>query len=132
MQFVHSGHCARVGWEGGELASAAVSNALASPRDRATAHCGHDAHGWARIRTGTAKAPIGEPMRALLTLVGVTGFEPATSSSRTTRATKLRHTPRLSSCATDAIGSDTKPYMPRGVGANRRGTVVADALAARS
>ncbi|GAA1344228.1 hypothetical protein GCM10009611_19050 [Arthrobacter roseus] len=27
------------------------------------------------------------------TLVGVTGFEPATSSSRTTRATKLRHTP---------------------------------------
>ena len=32
--------------------------------------------------------------------VGVTGFEPAASSSRTTRATKLRHTPwcqRLSS-----------------------------------
>jgi hypothetical protein len=27
-------------------------------------------------------------------LVGVTGFEPAASSSRTTRATKLRHTPR--------------------------------------
>ena len=27
------------------------------------------------------------------TLVGVTGFEPATSSSRTKRATKLRHTP---------------------------------------
>jgi site-specific DNA recombinase len=26
-------------------------------------------------------------------LVGVTGFEPAASSSRTTRATKLRHTP---------------------------------------
>jgi hypothetical protein len=26
-------------------------------------------------------------------VVGVTGFEPATSSSRTTRATKLRHTP---------------------------------------
>jgi hypothetical protein len=25
--------------------------------------------------------------------VGVTGFEPATSSSRTKRATKLRHTP---------------------------------------
>ena len=29
-----------------------------------------------------------------LPLVGVTGFEPATSSSRTTRATKLRHTPK--------------------------------------
>src|SRR4051794_27458046 len=27
-------------------------------------------------------------------MVGVTGFEPATSSSRTKRATKLRHTPR--------------------------------------
>lgn len=26
-------------------------------------------------------------------MVGVTGFEPATSSSRTTRATKLRYTP---------------------------------------
>ena len=26
-------------------------------------------------------------------MVGVTGFEPAASSSRTTRATKLRHTP---------------------------------------
>src|SRR5699024_10521184 len=29
-------------------------------------------------------------------VVGVTGFEPATSSSRTTRATKLRHTPEHS------------------------------------
>src|SRR6187402_759499 len=28
-----------------------------------------------------------------LSAVGVTGFEPAASSSRTTRATKLRHTP---------------------------------------
>lgn len=28
-------------------------------------------------------------------LVGVTGFEPAASSSRTKRATKLRHTPSL-------------------------------------
>ena len=27
-------------------------------------------------------------------MVGVTGFEPATSSSRTKRATKLRHTPK--------------------------------------
>ena len=30
-----------------------------------------------------------------LTMVGVTGFEPATSSSRTKRATKLRHTPDM-------------------------------------
>ena len=31
-----------------------------------------------------------------VSFVGVTGFEPATSSSRTKRATKLRHTPRNS------------------------------------
>ena len=29
-------------------------------------------------------------------MVGVTGFEPATSSSRTKRATKLRYTPKIS------------------------------------
>ncbi len=29
-------------------------------------------------------------------MVGVTGFEPAASSSRTTRATKLRYTPMFS------------------------------------
>ena len=29
-------------------------------------------------------------------VVGVTGYEPATSSSRTKRATKLRHTPKNS------------------------------------
>ena len=33
------------------------------------------------------------PSQSGFPLVGVTGFEPATSSSRTTRATKLRHTP---------------------------------------
>jgi hypothetical protein len=33
--------------------------------------------------------------RSLSVCVGVTGFEPAASSSRTTRATKLRHTPLL-------------------------------------
>ena len=31
-------------------------------------------------------------------MVGVTGFEPAASSSRTTRATKLRHTPLFPLC----------------------------------
>ena len=34
---------------------------------------------------------MGEP--ALYIFVGVAGFEPTTSSSRTKRATKLRHTP---------------------------------------
>jgi hypothetical protein len=35
----------------------------------------------------------GDMASALYRSVGVTGFEPATSSSRTKRATKLRHTP---------------------------------------
>jgi hypothetical protein len=35
----------------------------------------------------------GDTASHLLQRVGVTGFEPATSSSRTKRATKLRHTP---------------------------------------
>ena len=41
--------------------------------------------------------PLVENLNMTLTghfAVGVTGFEPATSSSRTKRATKLRHTPR--------------------------------------
>ena len=40
-------------------------------------------------------APTGNviPGQSGFPLVGVTGFEPATSSSRTMRATKLRHTP---------------------------------------
>src|SRR3712207_689184 len=38
--------------------------------------------------------PLGETSPDLVFhLVGVTGFEPTTSSSRTKRATKLRHTP---------------------------------------
>ncbi len=36
-----------------------------------------------------------------LTWVGVAGFEPTTSSSRTKRATKLRHTPRPSQSLPD-------------------------------
>lgn len=39
--------------------------------------------------------------------VGVTGFEPATSSSRTTRATKLRHTPR---CGHSVPGATPEVY----------------------
>jgi hypothetical protein len=38
-------------------------------------------------------AVIGNVASGLYRSVGVTGFEPATSSSRTKRATKLRHTP---------------------------------------
>src|SRR5680860_899405 len=42
---------------------------------------------------GPGKPPLNLGfLRALI--VGVTGFEPAASSSRTTRATKLRHTPK--------------------------------------
>ena len=35
----------------------------------------------------------GKGLYLLLFTVGVAGFEPTTSSSRTKRATKLRHTP---------------------------------------
>jgi hypothetical protein len=41
---------------------------------------------------GCRYRPVGRRIASIL-MVGVTGFEPATSSSRTTRATKLRHTP---------------------------------------
>jgi hypothetical protein len=39
------------------------------------------------------RGPVRSSRTGPLTCVGVTGFEPATSSSRTKRATKLRHTP---------------------------------------
>ena len=48
-----------------------------------------------RCGTGHRERPQ-TPRRRSLTctnVVGVTGFEPAASSSRTKRATKLRHTP---------------------------------------
>jgi hypothetical protein len=41
-----------------------------------------------------SKALIGIYADQGLTSVGVAGFEPTASSSRTKRATKLRHTPR--------------------------------------
>jgi hypothetical protein len=40
-----------------------------------------------------AKRPLPLDGKRPLTWVGVAGFEPAASSSRTKRATKLRHTP---------------------------------------
>jgi hypothetical protein len=43
--------------------------------------------------------------------VGVTGFEPATSSSRTTRATKLRHTPMVLWTST-SITPSARPLWP--------------------
>ena len=46
----------------------------------------------ARTDAGSSPTIIRVPTHT----VGVTGFEPATSSSRTTRATKLRHTPLAS------------------------------------
>ena len=52
---------------------------------------------WSRSRLPkTKKAPVGVirlGLLLLLEMVGVPGFEPGTSSSRTKRATELRHTP---------------------------------------
>ena len=81
--------------------------ALLGHEDYATtqryAHLAPDAHGkviesWARRRDArlTHEAKGSQTLMAgkrPLTLVGVAGFEPAASSSRTKRAAKLRHTP---------------------------------------
>ena len=47
----------------------------------------------ADTETAPSLLPGREPFSSSQPRVGVTGFEPATSSSRTKRATKLRHTP---------------------------------------
>src|SRR3712207_4262307 len=44
--------------------------------------------------------------------VGVTGFEPATSSSRTKRATKLRHTPMARGLPRAVVESSRRPRQP--------------------
>ena len=45
-------------------------------------------------------------------MVGVTGFEPATSSSRTKRATKLRHTPLASAKASHSLAETlARPHI---------------------
>jgi len=57
-----------------------------------------EAHGILMAIRASKKAlnPATSQLRAFCATVGVTGFEPAASSSRTKRATKLRHTPWLS------------------------------------
>ena len=64
-----------------------------------------------RMRKGPDQIPL---VWALLTRVGVAGFEPTTSSSRTKRATKLRHTPREASTAyrTGCLESQTATSAP--------------------
>lgn len=52
-------------------------------------------------------------------MVGMTGFEPATSSSRTMRATKLRHIPTTEMIVTWVAGKSKtflekkKTYFPK-------------------
>ena len=57
-----------------------------------------------------------------MTRVGVAGFEPTTSSSRTKHATKLRHTPREATTAyrTGGVRSQTLGSGSRGVNGYRR------------
>ncbi len=52
--------------------------------------------GGRRRRCLSVPPPRGATVEHRRQVVGVTGFEPAASSSRTTRATKLRHTPMCS------------------------------------
>ena len=46
-------------------------------------------------------------------MVGVAGFEPTTSSSRTKHATKLRHTPREASTAYRTCAPLSEPLRAR-------------------
>ena len=43
-------------------------------------------------RKGAGRGQVGKPLTSTF-VVGTAGFEPATSASRTLRATKLRHVP---------------------------------------
>ena len=63
----------------------------AQPRARPPS--GRTARGAASTGPGGESKRGPSVWRVLFILVGMTGFEPATSSSRTTRATKLRHIP---------------------------------------
>lgn len=66
---------------------------------------------WSHIRD-----PAGIPGQGLYLhlRVGVTGFEPATSSSRTKHATKLRHTPCEATTAYRTAPAATQTRCPLG------------------
>ncbi|SBW28965.1 hypothetical protein FDG2_6253 [Candidatus Protofrankia californiensis] len=69
----------------------------ADPRGRCHGHESHlPRYPVRRLVTQGMMSAILDCRGWLLSLVGVAGFEPTTSSSRTKRATKLRHTPRPS------------------------------------
>ncbi len=95
--------------------AAAASSSAAAPAAAAVLSPGcarpalvHRRRRWHYGPRGSDRSPIrkralivfdrSEPSSAL-TRVGVAGFEPTTSSSRTKRATKLRHTPREATTA---------------------------------
>ena len=56
-----------------------------------------------------AKAPPWRGLDLHIYLVGVAGFEPTASSSRTKRATKLRHTPSV-------LSNSIRPFLSREIG----------------
>ncbi len=87
--------CSVVGASGNERSRLC---GLARPRRRDSVRRTPHEFAALRVRLGctTLKAALARniiPSQSGFPLVGVTGFEPATSSSRTMRATKLRHTP---------------------------------------
>ena len=67
-------------------------------------------HNPRRARTDLEGGPFGPPSGA--SRVGTAGFEPATSASRTLRATKLRYVPRPASVAS-GHGPSPGPAAPR-------------------
>ena|GEM_PF-5074879 len=74
-----------------------------SVRHVPTHHTSRGTRGFAAQPLARSLGPRSLSASRPRSLVGVTGFEPAASSSRTTRATKLRHTP-LRACLGYLLG----------------------------
>ena len=88
----------------------AVADALdTAVQATARIYCGRTADGGRSAMPETSNAPTLSCGSERSSTVGVAGFEPTTSSSRTKRATKLRHTPRGATTAyrTRPAGSQT-------------------------
>ena len=63
----------------------------------------------------TSQGPFSNEKRPLTwAKLGVAGFEPTTSSSRTKRATKLRYTPEMLGQSSRAEADRGNPYFSRG------------------
>jgi hypothetical protein len=79
--------------------------------------CRSEVEGW--IRGGTGQGPGGRALTRTF-VVGTAGLEPATSASRTLRATKLRYVP-IGHDLRRQMGCDLKPPIRDGLSHRRTG-----------